>query len=71
MQQKGAPSVVELASGTYAIDFDGNAEVGQLKSVVTLKTSNGQNWNPSSGAQVIGVFSSDSSHDQFNMRFNA
>ena len=59
VQQKGAPSVVELASGTFAVDFDGNAEVGQLKSVVTLKTSNGQNWNPSSGAQVIGVFSSE------------
>ena len=59
VQQKGAPSVVQLASGTYAIDFDGNSEVGQLKSVVTLKTSNGQNWSPSSDAQVIGVFSSE------------
>ena len=31
---QGAPSVVELASGSYAVDFDGNASVGQLKSVI-------------------------------------
>ena len=39
VSQRGAPSVVELASGSYAVDFDGNATVGQLKSVINLKTS--------------------------------
>ena len=54
--QRGAPSVVELASGSYAVDFDGNSTVGQLKSVINLKTSSGQNWSPSQSSEVIGIF---------------
>ena len=57
--QRGAPSVVELASGSYAVDFDGNASVGQLKSVINLKTNSGQNWTPSAGSDVIGIYSSE------------
>ena len=40
--QRGAPSVVELASGSYAVDFDGNSTVGMLKSVINLKTVAGK-----------------------------
>ena len=57
--QRGAPSVVELASGSYAVDFDGNASVGQLKSVINLKTNSGQNWTPSAGSDLIGIYSSE------------
>ena len=54
--QTGAPSVVKLASGSYAVDFEGNSSVGQLKPVVNLKTSNGQEWAPSQNAEIIGVY---------------
>ena len=53
--QRGAPSVGELASGSFAVDFEGNSIVGQLKSVINLKTSSGQNWTPSEGSDVIGI----------------
>ena len=36
------PSVVKLASGNYAVDLEGRAAIGQLKSVVNLKTSGGK-----------------------------
>ena len=40
-----AASVVKLASGNYAVDLEGKAAIGQLKSVVNLKTSGGQSWS--------------------------
>ena len=40
-----AASVVKLASGNYAADLEGRAPIGQLKSVVNLKTSGGKSWS--------------------------
>ncbi len=69
--QRGAPSLVELASGAYAVDFDGNSTVGQLKSVINLKTSSGQNWSPSQGSEVIGIFSSEELESSGQIKYYA
>ncbi|RZP23130.1 MAG: DUF4214 domain-containing protein [Burkholderiaceae bacterium] len=69
--QRGAPSVVELASGSYVIDFEGNSTVGQLKSVINLKTSSGQNWSPSQGSEVIGVYSSEELESSGQIKYYA
>ena len=69
--QRGAPSIVELASGSYAVDFDGNSTVGQLKSVINLKTSSGQNWSPSQSSEVIGIFSSEELESSGQIKYYA
>ena len=71
VSQRGAPSVVELASGSYAVDFDGNATVGQLKSVINLKTSSGQNWSPSQGTEVVGVYLSEELESSGQIKYYA
>ena len=54
-----AASVVKLASGNYAVDLEGKAAIGQLKSVVNLKTSGGKSWEPSHASEIIGIYSSE------------
>jgi len=57
LAQTGVPSVVQVASSAYAIDIAGSSKVGDLKSVLTLKTSAGSNWSVGSAATVSGAYS--------------
>ena len=51
-----APQVVQLTSGAYGLDIEGDLSTGSTTPVVILSNSTGSNWQPTSGSTVTGVY---------------
>ena len=50
------PQVVQLTSGAYGLDIEGDLSTGSTTPVVILSNSTGSNWQPTSGSTVTGVY---------------
>ena len=50
------PQVVQLTSGAYGLDIDGDLSTGSTTPVVILSKSTGANWQPTSDSTVTGVY---------------
>ena len=51
-----SPQLLELSSGAYGLDIDGDLSTGTTTSVILLNTSSGANWVPSGDSTVTGVY---------------
>ena len=50
------PSLANVISGAYGVDYNGVAVTGGLTALVNLETSLKSNWSPTSGSKITGVY---------------